>query len=208
MKPANHSIGETTGRMVDNHGHLEWVPDQPVIPASCYPAPKRAPAPRRRDGWTVERQRIFIDTLAATGCVALAAAEANITPRSAYRLRNHPKGAAFAAAWRAALMTAADRLTNIAFERATIGTPREVWRGGKLIGESSIPSDRLLMFLLNHLVPDLFGRDGDPKTRAAAIVAAQGKLPGAMAALADIDEQADLLNAEDYGPQPPRELEA
>lgn len=51
---------------------------------------------RRHDGWTAERQRIFLNTLANTGRITEAAEMADITPRYAYRLRNHPQGAPFA----------------------------------------------------------------------------------------------------------------
>lgn len=77
----------------------------------------------RKDGWTAGRQREFLAALADTGCVSVAAEAAGIRPRSAYRLRRHPAGAAFAKAWDEALMVAAGRLTAIAFERAVLGTP-------------------------------------------------------------------------------------
>src|SRR3982750_4775300 len=120
MKPSRHARGEPTGRMVNNHGHMEYHvdpvidPNPPVVRESELVVALR----RRHDGWTADRQRLFLATLANTGCVGVAAETADITPRPAYRLRNHPKGAAFARAWDAALMQAAQRLTAVAFERA------------------------------------------------------------------------------------------
>lgn len=193
------------------------VEDQPASSADAVPLREQRDFPesyaradlcRRRDGWTAERRHIFLASLAATGCVAIAADTANITPRSAYRLRNHVKGAAFARAWDAALLTAANRLTTIAFERAILGTPREVWRDGVMVAQTSIPSDRMLMFLLKHLNPQFFAPDPDPAKRAAAIDAAQASYPATMAALVDVDVDGDLLRPLDYMEQPPREQEA
>lgn len=194
-------------------------------PASLAPTPepKAAPAPdpttfaetlsqlelyRRRDGWTAERQYIFVTALAASGCVSAAAEAADITPRSAYRFRNHPQGTAFAAAWDAALMTAARRLTAVAFERAIMGTPRTVWRNGIPHQETSVPSDRLLMFLMRHLDPQFFARDCDPAQRSAAVTAAQSAYQDSLAGLRDSDVQADLLEGDDFGTPPPHKIEA
>jgi hypothetical protein len=49
--------------------------------------------------WTGQRQLAFLDTLAQTRCVTLAAAFAGMSRESAYRLRRRPAGALFAAAW-------------------------------------------------------------------------------------------------------------
>ncbi|AOW24221.1 hypothetical protein AVM11_13185 [Sphingomonas melonis TY] len=86
--------------------------DDDAFDPPSYRRPKRKPPPRapreivedrltvelrrRHDGWTAERQRIFLNTLANTGRITEAAEMADITPRYAYRLRNHPQGAPFA----------------------------------------------------------------------------------------------------------------
>ena len=44
----------------------------------------------------IRDRRIFLNTLANTGRITEAAEMADITPRYAYRLRNHPQGAPFA----------------------------------------------------------------------------------------------------------------
>lgn len=59
----------------------------------------------RHDGWTVERQVAFIQSLRLTGCVARAAAAAGMSREGAYRLRKRPGHAHFARAWNAALAT-------------------------------------------------------------------------------------------------------
>lgn len=123
--------------------------DDDAFNPPSYRRPKRKPPPRapreivedrltvelrrRHDGWTAERQRIFLNTLADTGRITEAAEMADITPRSAYRLRNHPQGAAFAKAWDAAMMRASGRLLSVAMERAISGTPQVVWRDRKSV---------------------------------------------------------------------------
>ena len=212
MKPSRHAAGEPS-HVVDYDGHQDWHTHDFGAAADRNPRIVTEPYAtvelrRRHDGWTAARQRLFLGTLANTGSVAQAAEAADITPRSAYRLRNHPDGGPFRAAWDAATMTAANRLTCIAFERAIAGTPRQIWRDGRIVAETSIPSDRLLMFLLRHLNPALFGQGGDPATRTATIAAAQAAFAPAMAALADTDVEADLLDIDDFRPHAPHEYEA
>ncbi len=57
----------------------------------------------RHDGWTAARQRGFILLLRETGTVTTAARMVGLTTRSAYRLRDRPGAAGFAAAWDRAL---------------------------------------------------------------------------------------------------------
>lgn len=71
----------------------------PHIVPTGIPAFMPVPARARRDGWTPERQRVFIAALARTGCVGRAAAAAGMSRESAYRLRRREGAARFAAAW-------------------------------------------------------------------------------------------------------------
>lgn len=126
--------------------HDHPTPDAADPLAGYTPVTLRA----RHDGWTAERQRGFLRALADTGCISEAAHATGITPRSAYRLRHHPDGKAFAAAWDQALRLAAARLMTTAYERAIKGGVREMWREGKIVAEVREPSDRLLMWLLER----------------------------------------------------------
>ena len=212
MKPTTPAVGEAT---IDPS---EYWADYLPKDAGCNPRAHNSPVcrdpetvvarRRRRDGWTAERQGMFLNTLANTGSVALSAEAAGITPRSAYRLRNHPAGAAFARAWEAALMTAANRPTAVAFERAITGTQRQIWRDNRIVAETSVPSDRMLMFLLRHLQPALFGETADPRARAEALGRVASGFPEAMAALHDTNVDADLLDSNDYLPAPPHDHQA
>jgi hypothetical protein len=58
----------------------------------------------RHDGWTPERQAIFISILRLSRCVRKAAAAAGMSRNSAYALRRRASGQRFAAAWDLALM--------------------------------------------------------------------------------------------------------
>jgi hypothetical protein len=53
----------------------------------------------RRDGWTPERQLLFLQMLAKTRKVSKAAAHVRLSRDSAYRLRSRLKGELFALAW-------------------------------------------------------------------------------------------------------------
>ncbi|WP_019515809.1 hypothetical protein [Sphingomonas sp. Mn802worker] len=117
------------------------------------PLPPPVPVRVRADGWTAERQRTFLTVLAETGSVSAACQESGVSSRSAYRLRARPDAEGFARTWDQALKIATVRLTTLAFERATRGTVREVWKDGTLVQTTREPSDRLLVFLLQHLLP-------------------------------------------------------
>ena len=157
----------------------------------------------RHDGWTAERQWSFLAALAETGCVSDACAAAGVTARSAYRLRARSDASAFATAWDQALLVATARLTSLAFERAARGTIREYWKNGELVGESRQPSDKLLVFLLQHLHNGWFG----PKAgmRGSICYGAVDRFEGAAVKLADCPELAEPLQLRDYAASPPTE---
>jgi hypothetical protein len=111
------------------------------------------PAPTRKHdaGRTADRQRVFIEQLAATGSVTQAAAHVGLSVQSAYRLRGRPEAADFDRAWRMAQRRAGSYLMGIALDRAINGSRRELWRDGKLVATQIVPSDRLLMFAIDRL---------------------------------------------------------
>lgn len=114
---------------------------------------------RRYNGWTVEAQRGFIAALADTGSVEQAARAVAMSARSAYALRRAPGAEQFARAWGLALDAAAQRLADIAFDRAMNGTEEAVRnRDGEIVGYKRKHSDQLLMFLLRAHQPDVYGR--------------------------------------------------
>lgn len=169
-------------------------PLTPATPANTHPTADPASftpvrLSPRRDGWTAERQRKFIEALADTGCVSEAARVAGVSAWSAYRFRRRAGAEGFDSAWASALTIATQRLASIAFERAIHGSRREIWKDGEMVAEIRQPSDRLLMFLLSHFDPMRFGKLSgilhfpvpDPCATARAA------LPDILAALGDCD---------------------
>jgi len=123
-------------------------PSNPIVP-EFTPVPRKY----RHDGWTAERQRAFIDALAATGSVKHAAKRINMSPEGAYYLRRQPGAESFRAAWEAALDHGVQQLVDIALERAFEGVPVPIFYKGEQCGEKRWYNDRLLMFLLKHHLP-------------------------------------------------------
>lgn len=127
---------------------------------------------KRLAGWSADRQRLFLETLAETGSVHLASNAARLTARSAYRLRT--RSPAFARAWDTALQLSVGRLSAIVFDRAINGRVEQIFRDGELIGERRVPSDKLLTWLLARLDPKRFALpweqrgDSDPQAEAVA----------------------------------------
>lgn len=122
-------------------------------PIAFQPVPVRP----RRDGWTVDRQIAFIETLAETGRVTMAAQAAGMSTRSAYKLAARVDAGDFAEAWDVAMAIAARSLAALAFDYATGGMVEQTWRDGVLVSERRRPSERLLIFLLSRHDPVRFG---------------------------------------------------
>lgn len=134
------------------------VPASPSTPiaglpvGAHYAAPPFDPVPvqPRRDGWTPERQRAFIEALAATACVEDAARAVGMSGTSAYNLCARPDAVAFRNAWDAALDFGAGQLKAAVFSRAIHGVPVPHYYKGELVAEHRRYNDRLAMFLMNH----------------------------------------------------------
>ena len=117
------------------------------------PAFTPVPVTPRRDGWTPEKQRAFIDALAICGEVVTAAAVVGMSPKSAYTLRRRPNAESFAAAWDEAVRDIRRELARIAIDHAINGTVEPVFSGGRQIGARRVRHDRLLMAALRSLHP-------------------------------------------------------
>ncbi|MDR7060856.1 MULTISPECIES: hypothetical protein [unclassified Sphingopyxis] len=183
-------IAETTSAL-DAHGHdpaaYDWVP---VLKK------------RRKDGWSPDKQRAFIEALADSGSVATAAQCVGMSESSAYRLRRAPGAEAFDRAWSAAIDAASKKLLDAAFERALVGSEEPVFdRDGNRVGRRLRQSDRLLMFLLRVYGPDCFRNAAAPRTDAAPVAEALVHLhpepPAAPAALMAPDDLAVALEVAD-----------
>jgi hypothetical protein len=153
----------------------------------------------RSDGWTEEKQRRFIEVLADTGLVSAAAKAVGMSRESAYRLRCSPHGAAFARAWDAARRHAGGVVEDIAFERALEGVEQNVYdENGEIVCTKRVYNDRLLMFLLRHLKPELYGGSGGSAPQPAE--------PAEPAPPPEILLEASLRAMEPQLPAPPETL--
>ncbi len=110
------------------------------------------PVPRlrkRRNGWTPETQRAFIEALSECGCVAAAARSVGMTPRSAYRLLDAEGADSFAEAWDQAIARGFERLRGEAMGRALHGAWVPVLRRGRMVRMEKRVNDKLAIALLS-----------------------------------------------------------
>jgi len=114
-------------------------------------ADRRGERATRADGWTPDRIRTFLLTLADCGVVTDAAAAAGISVRSAYNLRNRAEGRAFHYAWEAALQIAKRRLADAVMSRAMHGCVDQIRRDGQVVAERVRFDNRLSMAILTRL---------------------------------------------------------
>lgn len=129
--------------------------DPPTVPALPFdPVPVRP----RRDGWTAAKQRRFIEVLAETGIVRIAAAAVGMSEASAHRLARRPDAGSFCDAWDAAFRMAARPAAAKLYEYALDGMTETVWRDGEIVYRRRRPSEKALIFLLSRIDPVHFGR--------------------------------------------------
>ncbi|MEA3029716.1 MAG: hypothetical protein QOG13_1041 [Sphingomonadales bacterium] len=123
----------------------------------------------RFDGFTPDRQRLFLAMLAACGVVGDACRAAGISRDTAYALRNRADGRAFAVAWNAAILIARGPVGDELMSRAMNGVVERVYRNGELWGERHRHDNRLAMAVLTRLDRQAEGMgEGAPAARIAA----------------------------------------
>jgi hypothetical protein len=183
------------------------APSPPASAAILDFAP--VPVAPRADGWTAEKQRAFIEALADTGSVPLAAKSVGMGVEGAYRLRRRADASAFAAAWDAAYGVMTQRLTDAAFARAIHGVANPVFFQGEMVGERVQYDERLTRFLLERHDPRGHGylHDGDPAwaARRDPLAPRLARLPRLLARLFGAGDDAGLANGEEEAaPAAPR----
>lgn len=82
--------------------------------------PAQLPAPASYH-WTPALQRQFLEHVADTGSVRIAADRVGMSPSAAYQLKQRPEGAAFRLGWAAAVLIARARLADELLDRAIYG---------------------------------------------------------------------------------------
>jgi hypothetical protein len=122
------------------------------IPPTTEPAlPTAFVASRQANGWTIERQRAFLEALAQCGYVNRAASFVGMTRQSAYDFKNSTAGRAFSLAWDAALLLARQGMIDDAFELAFEGSVERIYRDGKLVMEKRKRDPKMLLATIERL---------------------------------------------------------
>ncbi len=150
----------------------------PRDPLDFTPVPRRT----RRDGWTIERQRTFIQTLADTGSLRVAAQSVGMSEAGAIYLRKQPGAESFCAAWDAAVASGSARVRERLIDHALNGIPEEVYHAGKLVGERRRFNHRSMMWIVEN-----------GEKRAAAAYENGGRAADAAKMRAAIEDRLDRL---------------
>jgi hypothetical protein len=124
--------------------------ESPDAPLAFTPVPATR---TRHDGWSEERQRVFIEQLARIGLVSAAARAVGMSAKSAYALRKRPGAESFAAAWDTAVGIGRFAAEMTAIDRALSGEVRPVFYKGRQVGERVIHDNRLLLAVLRARLP-------------------------------------------------------
>ena len=128
--------------------------------------------------WTGPNQRRFLETLAQTGVVRVAAKAVAMSAQAAYEFRTRAAGRVFALGWLAAILLSRDRLVDDLMERAFMGQEDEMVRdpdNNRLVRKRT--DNRLGMGMLGRLdrmveaVSGTGAGQGDAFAQSARLVA-------------------------------------
>ena len=117
----------------------------PPLPNTAFTETRRL----RREGWTPERKRLFLERLAECGVIVEACEAAGMSARSAYNLRD--RDPLFAAGMEAASAMARPYLAHEAWSRAVNGVVERIYRDGVVVAERHRYDNRLTMSVLGRL---------------------------------------------------------
>lgn len=134
--------------------------------------PADIPAPASYH-WTPALQRDFLDRLASSGSVRIAAAHVSMSPSAAYQLRRRPEGAAFSLGWAAALLIARDRLADEPLDRAIYGVEESTERLSEAETQRSFVKRRRQIPSLGLAMLARLDRAVDVRARAGEAMLAQ-----------------------------------
>lgn len=102
----------------------------------------------RHDGWTPERQRLFLVALAALGTVDSAAQAVGMSRISAYNLKKRADAGSFAEEWDRALGFGRGMMFDYAMERAIYGVTSIKMRLGGVFEVQTGPDTKHIMKVL------------------------------------------------------------
>ena len=116
-----------------HHAHADALDDDLSDPGADARGGGRASRKRRRhDGFAPDRRRLFLQTLASSGCVTSACRAAHISDSAAYKARR--RDPVFAALWDSAMASASSPIDLLAWQRAVEGVEEPIIAYGKMIG--------------------------------------------------------------------------
>ncbi|PTD25135.1 hypothetical protein [Sphingomonas fennica] len=141
----------------------------PSAPAASPAAP--ATALPRRDGWTPERQRAFLEAVAEGHTVEAACRIVGLSVASAYAFRRRANGAAFALGWQAAALQAREKLADILLSRAIDGQVETVTRANGDVIERHRFDNRLATAMLTRMDRLADARVAEGTHQAARLIA-------------------------------------
>lgn len=129
----------------------------------------RAAIRQRHDGWTLDRQRPFLEGIARGLSVEQACRLVGMSPSSAYAFRNRAAGAAFALGWRAANLVAREHIADTLLARAIHGQVETTTKpDGSTVARHRF-DNRLAVTMLKRL--DAQAEDSGPAHHAARLIA-------------------------------------
>jgi hypothetical protein len=133
-----------------------WRGYHAALAVAAEPAPDETGSPRVRrmrvDGFSGEKQVVFLESIAAGFTVIEATATAGISVTTAYNFRNRRAGRAFGIAWEAADRRARRPLADHLRDRSLAGqtdTLRD--KAGEIVGTRHRHDNRLAMAILTRL---------------------------------------------------------
>ena len=114
-------------------------------------------ATRRWNGLTPLKQETFIQNLADSGSVAMAAKSIGTSTSAMYNLRRGEGAESFAAAWEVAIEIGARRVLDTLIEHAIHGTPETIIQGGEIVAERRRFNHRAMMWIVSQRFPEQYG---------------------------------------------------
>ena len=143
---------------------LPALPARPITPAvieaSLDARLDFTPVPRgtkRWNGLTDLKQRTFIQLLADSGSVTMAAKAIGTSTSAMYGLRRRPGSESFAAAWEAAIDIGARRVLDTLMEHAIHGTPETIIQDGEVVADRRKYNPRAMMWIVSQRFPEQYG---------------------------------------------------
>ena len=110
----------------------------------------------RRDGFTPEKKKRWLEAYAETKCIADACGAVPVSKKTFYY--HYDKWPEFRAQVDAVTARVASEIENVAWLRATVGAEEKIYREGKLVQVRVKPSDSMLRLLLQARNPKKYGR--------------------------------------------------